>query len=130
MRSRGADRPDDDDQSSEHAGRSRRLFGRGRAAPVEPGEVPQEETGWLDDLWTAKEEGAAIGPGTRAGEARTSKSGRVAPGPDGNVADDGRRPAPGSAVADSRVRGTPRTPVSSGQSGEGGQPHGDARPDS
>jgi integrin beta 3 len=85
---RGADRPDDDQRNDS---RSRRLFGRGRPEPVEPQDISQEETGWLDDLRTAKEQRAAIGPGALAGEAKTSKSGRVAPGP----RDDGpaRRPA-------------------------------------
>jgi len=74
---RGAERPDDhDDQRAEQTGRGRRLFGRGRPEPVEPQEVPREETGWLDDLRTAKESGGAIGPGTAPGEGRTSKSGR------------------------------------------------------
>ncbi|MEU4220100.1 hypothetical protein, partial [Actinoplanes sp. NPDC026623] len=82
MSRRGADRPDDD---AEQAGKSRRLFGRGRPEPVEPVEVPREETGWLDDLRSAKEERSAIGPG--AAEARTSKSGRRAPGPDDPIDD-------------------------------------------
>ncbi|NUT36112.1 MAG: hypothetical protein HOV79_23900, partial [Hamadaea sp.] len=53
---RDAERPDD--------GRGRRK-GRGG----EPTEVPQEETGWLDDLRHAKEQKADIGPGAgRAAE--------------------------------------------------------------
>jgi hypothetical protein len=87
VRTRGADRPDDD---SEQTGRSRRLFGRAKQEPVEQEAVPGEETGWLDDLRTAKEERAAIGPGTPEG-ARTSKSGRKAPGP----RDDDADPQPG-----------------------------------
>ena len=58
-------------------GRSRR-----RSRGGEPTEVPREETGWLDDLRTAKEQRGAIGPGTPAGETRPRKSGRLAPGPD------------------------------------------------
>ncbi|MEV6488182.1 hypothetical protein AB0M20_06000, partial [Actinoplanes sp. NPDC051633] len=101
MRSRGAERPDDDaDLQNDPAGRRGRLFGRGRPEPVEPEQVSQEETGWLDDLWTAKEERGAIGPG-QPGEGRSSKSGRVAPGPDEKPA---ARP----------VSGSPASPVSPG----------------
>ncbi|NUT05661.1 MAG: hypothetical protein HOV76_19495, partial [Hamadaea sp.] len=50
---RDAERPDD--------GRGRRK-GRGG----EPQEVPQEETGWLDDLRHAKEAKVDIGPGGAA----------------------------------------------------------------
>ena len=80
---RGADRPDDD------SGKKGRRFGRGRPEqPAVPEEIPQEETGWLDDLRSAKQEQTAIGPGTAPGEARTSKSGRRAPGPDDDFGDD------------------------------------------
>ena len=65
MSRRGAERPDDDADQREQAGRSRRLFGRGRPEPVEPVEVPREETGWLDDLRSAKEDRSAIGPGAQ-----------------------------------------------------------------
>ena len=51
MRSRGADRPDDD-RRGEQPGRSRRLFGRGKQEAPEPEQVPGEELGWLDDLRT------------------------------------------------------------------------------
>ena len=68
MRSRGADRPDDDTgQRDEQPGRSRRLFGRARVEPPAPEEVPQEETGWLDELRTAKAERTSIGPGASSG---------------------------------------------------------------
>ena len=107
MRSRGADRPDGDaDQRNEQPGKSRRLFGRGRPEPVEPAEVPREETGWLDDLRTAKEDRSAIGPG-KPTDGKSSKSGKTAPAPD-DVPDDtpsfltadaepgpARRPGPG-----------------------------------
>ncbi|MFC3386841.1 hypothetical protein ACFOHP_33530, partial [Couchioplanes caeruleus subsp. azureus] len=119
MSRRGAERPDDyDDQRTEQTGRGRRLFGRGRPEPLEQ-EVPREETGWLDDLRTAKEQGGSIGPGTAPGEARTSKSGRRAPGPDDPDGDDPFPPAPASpppAAAPSspaapRPAGGPRPPV-------------------
>ena len=123
MRSRGADRPDDDaDLRNEQAGRGRRLFGRGRPEPVEPEEVPREETGWLDDLRTAKEERAAIGPG-KASDGRSSKSGKVAPGPD-DAADDGPGfPGAGpDARADSAAPAKPRSsaaPISAARPGRG-----------
>ena len=72
---------------AEQTGRGRRLFGRGRPEPVEPQEVPREETGWLDDLRTAKQQRGAIGPGS-ATDGRASKSGKVAPGPDEDPDDD------------------------------------------
>jgi hypothetical protein len=119
VRSRGADRPDDDaDQGDEQPGRGRRLFGRGRVEPVAPEEVPQEETGWLSDLWTAKEERAAIGPGSAAGEARTSKSGRVAPGPDGDRAEPSAAPAPRARPREDRAP----APSPFGRSGVVGRP--------
>ncbi|BFU43768.1 hypothetical protein [Krasilnikovia sp. MM14-A1004] len=110
MRARGADGPDDETgQRNEQAGRSRRRFGRGRPEPVTPEEVPQEETGWLDDLRTAKEQRSAIGPGAAPGEARSSKSGRTAPGPDDAAAG----PAPfGPPGGDAGVR--PVSPPSPG----------------
>ena len=110
MRSRGADRPDDDaDLHDEQAGRGRRLFGRGRPEPVEPEEVPREETGWLDDLRTAKEERAAIGPG-KASDGRSSKSGKVAPGPDDAIDDGPGFPGAGpDARADSAAPPAPRS---------------------
>ncbi|HET6483710.1 MAG TPA: hypothetical protein VFG35_27220, partial [Actinoplanes sp.] len=92
MTPRGADRPDDDadPRDEQGGGRKGRRFGRGRPEPQpdEPAVVGQEETGWLDDLRTAKERRGAIGPGTLAGETRFSKSGRVAPGPDDAPVDD------------------------------------------
>jgi hypothetical protein len=119
VRSRGGDRPDDD---ADLPGKSRRRFARGRPEPAEIEEVPQEETGWLDDLRTAKEQRAAIGPGTLAGEARTSKSGRVAPGPpeeDEPAPGTGRDAGPGRRSA--RVGGEP--------AGIGGEPEHASRDD-
>ncbi|MEV4349586.1 hypothetical protein AB0J83_34425, partial [Actinoplanes sp. NPDC049596] len=102
MTPRGAERPDDDaDLGNEQAGgRKGRRFGRGRPEPVEPVILPQEETGWLDDLRTAKQQRSAIGPGTLAGETRYSKSGRVAPGPDDEPDDDFAFPAIGDSGDD------------------------------
>ncbi|HEX5202629.1 MAG TPA: hypothetical protein VFW27_22075, partial [Actinoplanes sp.] len=89
MNSRGAERPDDEADLRKDAGsRKGRRFGRGRAEPEVPEDVPQEETGWLDDLRTAKQQRGAIGPGTLAGETRPSKSGRMAPGPDDHPDDE------------------------------------------
>ncbi len=107
MRSRGADRPDDDsEQRGEQTGRSRRLFGRAKQEPAAQEQVPGEEIGWLDDLRTAKEQRAAIGPGTPEGEAKTSKSGRTAPGPRDDDGDDEPPPRAGRDVAGPDSAGT------------------------
>ncbi|HET9517156.1 MAG TPA: hypothetical protein VFO77_05465, partial [Actinoplanes sp.] len=99
-------RSDDDSERAAQTGRSRRLFGRGKQEPAEPEPVPREETGWLDDLRTAKEQRAAIGPGTPDGEAKTSKSGRTAPGPRD---DDAPSAAPRRPVTDRQTgKGAPR----------------------
>jgi hypothetical protein len=103
VRTRGADRPDDD---AEQTGRSRRLFGRAKQEPAEQEAVPGEETGWLDDLRTAKQERAAIGPGTPEG-ARTSKSGRRAPGP---LDEDEDPQPPRSSRATEQPAGRPAAP--------------------
>ena len=121
MRSRGADRPDDEaDQRNEQPGKSRRLFGRGRPEPAEPEEVPREETGWLDDLRSAKQERAAIGPG-KPTDGRASKSGKVAPGPRDEPPEPPAEPR--SAAAPSSPAGPPDSaPSPFGRSGVTGRP--------
>ncbi|MCO8276891.1 hypothetical protein M1L60_40555, partial [Actinoplanes sp. TRM 88003] len=118
MTPRGADRPDDDAdlRNEQGGGRKGRRFGRGRPAePAEPEVIGQEETGWLDDLRTHKEQRGAIGPGTLAGETRYSKSGRVAPGPDDQP--DGDFPALGAGEG-----AAPGRPGGSGEQPATGRP--------
>ena len=131
MTPRGADRPDDDaDLRNEQAGgRKGRRFGRGRPAePIEPEVVGQEETGWLDDLRTAKEQRAAIGPGTLAGETRLSKSGRLAPGPDDRPDDEDLPFGGGAAGWQSPSGSFPSgvAPTSPAEPGRAGPPQGRA----
>ena len=123
---RGADRPDGDaDQRNEQPGKSRRLFGRGRPEPVEPEVVPTEETGWLDDLRTAKQDRSAIGPG-KPTDGKSSKSGKTAPAPD-DVPDDAppflaadAEPAPRGPGAGPPAR--PGAPASPSRGSEAGRP--------
>ena len=110
MRSRGADRPDDDarQQRDEQPGTGAGgcSGARGVGAAGEPEEVPQEETGWLDDLRTAKAE-THLDPGP---EGATSGEVRTGTGP---VAPSLRRPAAGSPPAGrspGRCRRPPATP--------------------
>ncbi|HEY7272594.1 MAG TPA: hypothetical protein VH502_07660, partial [Actinoplanes sp.] len=124
MRSRGADRPDDEAGRDEQPGRSRRLFGRARPEPPVPEEVPQEETGWLDDLRTAKAERTSIGPGVTSGEVRTGKSRRVAPGPPDEPAP---WSAPPASVSPPSAPARPMSPPSTG-TGPVSPPSGGPRP--
>ena len=80
-----------------------------RPEPVEPEVVPTEETGWLDDLRSAKQDRSAIGPG-KPTDGKSSKSGKTAPAPD-DVPDD----APPFLSADADPG--PRGPAAAGAAG-------------
>ncbi|MBQ0992296.1 hypothetical protein KBX08_19670, partial [Micromonospora sp. H61] len=109
MRSRGGDRPDEGPDERRDPRAKTRRWGRGRPAEPEP-EQPAagEEFGWIDDLRSAKQQRAELGPDGAPAEPNRPRGGMPPADPAGPPA----QPTPRTPGEPAGARGS--APESSG----------------